>query len=64
MHSSLRRARPMQQRARRNIFIIFFNNERTQPHLEMASMVCINGDVKFLDRASLQVGDDILRRWR
>jgi hypothetical protein len=64
IHSSLRRSCPMQQGARGNILVISVNYERTQPHLKMASMVCINRDVKLFDGASLQVGDDILRRWR
>jgi hypothetical protein len=64
IHSSLRRTRPMQQGARRNILVISVNYKRAQPHLKMASMVCINGDVKLFDGASLHIGDDVLRRWR
>jgi len=51
----------MQQRARRNILIIAFDNERTQPHLEVTRMVCIDDDVKLFDGASLHIGDDVLR---
>jgi len=64
IHSSLRRSCPMQQGARGNILVIPVNYERTQPHLKMASMVGINGDVKLLDGASLHIGDNVLRRWR